>query len=84
MQTIEAIVKELGGDRVGLRLSPYSWEFNECYETDADATIALNVHLLKELNRFNLAYVHIVTARASGRPLLVFEKLQVTAMPWSK
>ena len=66
MQTIEAIVKEVGGDRVGLRVSPYSWDFGECYEPDAESTIKLHVHLFKELNRFNLAYMHIVTARTSG------------------
>ena len=66
LQTIEAIVKEVGGDRVGLRLSPYNWDFNQCFEPDAESTIKLNVHLLKELNKFNLAYVHIVTARAAG------------------
>ena len=72
LQTIEAIVKEVGSSgKVGLRLSPYSWEFNECYELDGvDATIALNVHLLKELNKFNLAYVHIVSARIAGVPSL--------------
>ncbi len=68
LQTIEAVVKEVGsGGKVGLRLSPYNWDFNDCYELDGvDATIELNVHLLKELNKFNLAYVHIVTARAAG------------------
>jgi hypothetical protein len=68
LQTIEAVVKEVGsGGKVGLRLSPYSLEFNECYELDGvDATIALNVYLLKELNKLNLAYVHIVSARISG------------------
>ena len=72
LQTLEAVVKEVGsGSKVGLRLSPYSWEFNDCYELEGvDATIALNVHLLKELNKFNLAYVHIVTARVAGAPSL--------------
>ena len=66
LQTIAAVVKEVGGERVGIRISPYNWDFNECYEPDAESTIKLNVHLLKELNKFNLAYVHIVTARAAG------------------
>lgn len=67
LETVEAVVREVGSGKVGLRLSPYSWEFNECYELDGvDATIALNVYLLKELNKFNLAYVHIVSARIAG------------------
>ena len=68
LQTLEAIIKEVGtSGKVGLRLSPYNWDFNDCYELDGvDATIALNVHLLKELNKFNLAYVHIISARVVG------------------
>jgi len=70
LQTVEAVVKEVGsGGKVGLRLSPYSWEFNDCFEEEGvDATIALNVYLLKELNKFNLAYAHIVSARIAGAP----------------
>ena len=77
LQTIGAIVKEIGGDRVGLRLSPYNWDFNDCYEPDAEATVALNTYLLKELNKFNLAYAHIVSARAAGKclePTVAFAK----------
>ena len=61
-------MKEVGsGSKVGVRLSPCSWEYNECYDLDGvDATIALHVHLLKELNQFNLAYVHIVSSRIAG------------------
>ena len=70
LQTVEAVVKEVGDSKkVGVRLSPYNWEFNECYELDGvDATIALNVHLLKELNKFDLAYAHICSARIVGKP----------------
>ena len=73
LQTIEAIVKEVGSSgKVVLRLSPYSWDFNECYELEGvEATIALNVHLLKELNKFNLAYVHIISARIGGAASIV-------------
>ena len=62
------MVEEVGsGGKVGLRLSPYNWEFNECFEVDGvDATIALNVHLLKELNKYDLAYAHIISARIAG------------------
>lgn len=64
---MEAVVKEVGSSgKVGLRLSPYSTEFNDCSEPDVNSTISLNVHLLEKLNAYNLAYVHIVTARADG------------------
>lgn len=71
LQTLEAVAKAVGGDRVGLRLSPYNWEFNDCREPDAESTIALNTYLLKELNKLGLAYVHIVTARAAGTSWLL-------------
>ena len=79
MQTMEALANEVGGDRLGIRLSPYNWSFNECCEPDAESTIALNVHLLKELNKLNLAYVHIVTARAAGTVALATIQLSITA-----
>ena len=64
---MEAVVKEVGDSgRVGLRLSPFSRIYNDCKEPDVDSTLALNTHLLEQLNKFNLAYVHIVTARADG------------------
>lgn len=66
LQTIDAMVKEVGADKVGIRLSPYNWEFQDCHEPDVESTIELNAYLLKELNRYNLAYAHIVTARAAG------------------
>lgn len=66
LQVVEAVVKEVGSGKVGLRLSPYSTEFNDCSEPDVDSTISLNVHLLEKLNSYSLAYVHIVTARADG------------------
>ena len=66
MQVIEAVVKEIGGDRVGLRLSPYSVDFLDCMEPDVESTVKLNAYLLEQLNKFNLAYVHIVSARTAG------------------
>lgn len=70
-QVTEAVAKAIGSEKVGVRLSPYSWEFNDCKEPDVDSTIALNVHLLKELNKLNLAYVHIVSARAEGKHIFL-------------
>ena len=66
LQTVKAVVEAVGNsDRVGIRLSPYS-DFNDAYEESTEDTIALNVYLLEQLNKFNLAYAHIVSARAAG------------------
>ena len=59
----------VGAERVGLRLSPYSWEFLNAREPDVESTIKLNVHLLEQLNKHGLLYVHIVASRAEGRQL---------------
>ena len=60
------MVREIGGDRVGIRLSPYNWDFQNCHEPDVESTVELNVYLLKQINKFNIAYVHIVSSRAAG------------------
>lgn len=59
-------MKEVGADKVGIRLSPYNWDFQDCHEPDVESTVELNVHLLKEINKLNIAYVHIVSSRAAG------------------
>lgn len=66
-QVVDGVVAAVGeSGRVGIRLSPFAWDFNDCREPDVAATVQLNVHLIKELNKRNLAYLHIVTARTEG------------------
>ncbi|MBD2178050.1 alkene reductase [Pseudanabaena sp. FACHB-1998] len=62
LEVTEAVVGVWGGDRVGLRLSP-SGTFNSMYDSNRVATFG---YAVKELNRFNLAYLHLVAPRVEG------------------
>lgn len=62
MEVTEAVVQECGSDRVGVRLSP-SGTFNSMYDSNRAATFS---HAVKELNCFNLAYLHLVAPRVEG------------------
>ncbi|MBM4380352.1 MAG: alkene reductase [Deltaproteobacteria bacterium] len=55
----------VGGDRVGIRVSPYG-VFNDM-KPDAEMD-ALYAHLAKELSALGLAYVHVVDHSSIGAP----------------
>jgi N-ethylmaleimide reductase len=65
-EVIEALVGEWGAERVGVRLSPTN-PFNDISDSNPSATFATAVG---ELNRFGLAYLHIVEP-AAGDPIAV-------------
>jgi len=56
IETTEAIVGEWGADRVGVRLAPTA-PFNDMADSNPAATFSAAVD---EINRFGLAYLHIV------------------------
>nr|WP_290224746.1 alkene reductase [Trichocoleus desertorum] len=60
LEVTEAVVSVWGGDRVGVRLAP-SGSFNDMSDSDPVATFS---YVAEALNRFNLAYLHIVEPRA--------------------
>ena len=62
LELTEAIVDVWGSDRVGVRLSP-SGTFNSMYDSNRAETFG---YAVKELNRFNLAYLHLVAPRVEG------------------
>ncbi len=62
MEVIEAVVSVWGRDRVGVRLSP-SGSFGNVFDSDRKA---LFTYVVKELNRFNLSYLHLVEPRVHG------------------
>ena len=62
MEVMEAVVNVWGSDRVGVRLSP-SGIFNSMYDSNRAATFG---YVVKELNRFNLTYLHLVAPRVEG------------------
>lgn len=61
LETLAAVIDVCGAERTGLRLSP-SGTFNDMSDSDP-ATFF--VYLLAELNRYGLAYLHLVDALES-------------------
>jgi N-ethylmaleimide reductase len=61
IEVTEAVVGVFGGERVGLRLSP-NGAFNSMHDSNPRAIFG---HVAKVLERFNLAYLHIVRAAPS-------------------
>ena len=62
MEVIEAVTEVMGSERVGLRLSPLN-SFNSMKDSDP---IAWTAYLARELNHFNLAYLHLMRADFFG------------------
>ena len=62
MEVTAAVVDVWGGDRVGVRLSP-SGTFNSMYDSNRAAIFG---YVVKQLNQFNLAYLHLVAPRVEG------------------
>lgn len=61
MEVTAAIVEIWGGDRVGVRLSPS----NRYYSMSDSDPKALFTHVVKALNRFDLAYLHLIEPRSN-------------------
>lgn len=62
MLVVEAVESVWGSDRVGVRLSP-SGTFGSMSDSDPKA---LFTYVVQELNRFNLAYLHLIEPRVQG------------------
>ncbi|MBD2040043.1 alkene reductase [Microcoleus sp. FACHB-672] len=61
LEVTEAVVKVWGANRVGIRLSPSS-TFNDMHDSNPEATFG---YLVEALNRFNLAYLHLIEGTES-------------------
>ena len=64
LEVTEAVASVWGGDRVGVRLSP-SGTFNDMHDSNPKATFS---YAADALNRFNLAYLHLVEPRSDEEP----------------
>lgn len=62
MEVLEAVTGEIGSERVGLRLSPLN-SFNSMQESDP---VAWTRYLAGHVNRFGLAYLHLMRADFFG------------------
>lgn len=61
LEVTEAVTEVWGGDRVGVRLSP-SGTFNDMHDSDPLSTFS---YAAQALNRFGLAYLHIIEVNES-------------------
>ncbi|KAJ0235933.1 putative 12-oxophytodienoate reductase-like protein 1 [Hirschfeldia incana] len=59
LEVVEAVTKEIGSDRVGVRLSPFA-NYMESGDTEPQK---LGVYMAKSLNRFETLYCHMVEPR---------------------
>ncbi|XP_047333816.1 putative 12-oxophytodienoate reductase 11 [Impatiens glandulifera] len=59
LEVVEAIVNEIGADRVGIRLSPFA-NYNESGDSNPEA---LGLFLAEALNKYGIAYCHMVEPR---------------------
>jgi len=62
LEVTEAVVGAVGADRTGIRLSPVSHAMG-AFDSDPSAVFVPLVH---ELNRFGLAYVHVIEGQTQG------------------
>jgi N-ethylmaleimide reductase len=62
VEVVEAVTGVLGGDRVGVRLSPHA-AFNSMSDSDPATTFR---HAAAALRPFGLAYLHVIEANARG------------------
>jgi len=61
LEIVEAVVKEIGADRVGIRLSPFA-DYMDCWDSNPEA---LGFYMVKSLNKYNILYCHMVEPRMS-------------------
>jgi N-ethylmaleimide reductase len=62
LEVARATVAAVGADRVGIRLSPYG----RANDSGEDEPMPLYSHVVGELNKLGLAYLHLIEPRASG------------------
>jgi N-ethylmaleimide reductase len=62
METVQALIEVWGSDRVAVRLSP-SGTFNDMSDSDP---IRLFTYVTQQLDRLNLAYLHLIEPRING------------------
>ncbi|KAI3868451.1 hypothetical protein MKW92_021839 [Papaver armeniacum] len=59
LEVVEAVVKEIGADRVGMRLSPFA---NYMDSADSNPN-SLGLYMAESLNKYEIAYLHVVEPR---------------------
>ena len=67
LEIVEALVSVWGGDRVAVRIAP-SGSWNSMSDSNPEALFA---YVAEQLNRFGLAYLHVIEPRVKGNIVLV-------------
>jgi len=70
LEVAEASANAIGADKVGIRLSPYGVASDMPHYPEIDATYK---YLAEELNKLNIAYIHVVDHSAMGAPAVPLE-----------
>ncbi|MCU1323284.1 MAG: NADH:flavin oxidoreductase/NADH oxidase [Acidobacteriaceae bacterium] len=75
LEVVEAMVSVWGGDRVAVRIAPNgSW--NGMSDSNPHALFA---YLVEQLNRFGLAYLHIIEPRVKGNVVIAEGQASIAA-----
>lgn len=61
VEVVEAVVGEIGADRLGVRISPFT-DYAESVDEDG---VGLGIAIAKALNKYNLLYLHCVEPRVT-------------------
>ncbi|XP_073099457.1 putative 12-oxophytodienoate reductase 5 [Elaeis guineensis] len=61
LEIVEAIVNEIGADKVGMRLSPFA-DYMECWDSNPEA---LGLYMVEALNKYGILYCHVIEPRMS-------------------
>nr|CAD1842180.1 unnamed protein product [Ananas comosus var. bracteatus] len=59
LEVVEAVANEIGADRVGVRLSPFSDDC-ECWDSNPET---LGLYMVQSLNKYNILFCHMVEPR---------------------
>lgn len=59
-EVVESVVKEVGANRVGIRVSPFVDDIGDASDSDPNG---LAVHIAETLNKYNPLYLHVVEPR---------------------
>lgn len=59
LEIVEAVVDEIGADRVGIRLSPYA-DYMEAGDSNPEA---LGLYMANALSKFGILYLHVIEPR---------------------
>ena len=68
LDTLDLLIEALGDRRVGVRLSPFSQQFDMPPYSEAEETY---LYLASELSRRTLAYVHLSDNHSAGDPPVI-------------